>query len=1291
MLSSSCFTDSNNTNSKILWSKENSQRAFAYNKQPTLTPFVSTLSTKFAATVANHIMTKQEAMDTLGYILQDYDDITHGQLFDCFMDNHLLQTDSSVDRDDENSTYVSIYLNQMSQRTGVFLPLTKCYSPTCQPNRYTCYSTTCPNRRTSGLLRVLNSDVWIDEANKDTITYEASKKAKTNRASIDWIDHIPLHLRETTSRKELKRQAGIAELIVTEMNYCEDLDILHTVYAAPLLASTNIIASSARRQRFYKNVFGNYRDISYLHHSFYKRLRTQTRHSSFFVGRIGTLIMQHATSLIEPYNLYASNHIKAIYCLTIEQKNNPQFAEFLELQNSQKCTRRLGLRHYLTSPTLWIGKFKLMLEAILKNTTDDADQLSLKASIAILHDLLCRMNSSAISNSSPEDFRFEELLTSIYYYPAYQQQGHILSSSSHFGTNSTTTVNPELQLFPLSENCKLIREEALWLARSTHPLQPLLCHMFLFSHALILTHPRMRANGKIEYIIISGTPIPIRLLSIDTNTSSVIRRLSLASTSMVSTPLHLLNQLRRQKSVNSDSSSSGSTTSDSLLSTNNINSSSSSDSNSNRRADPLLESRKQYKNASSNSNRVKENSPLSRRNTTITVSPAARLLSKLGSSVPEQQQQQSRRRTMSDVNYASFRKIYPVANAFTTTVDDTINSHVLPPVSLKSRLSKLRHSFSIRTTPSCSLPLSSTTTTVSAVENEGGVSVSRRISAPAMLLRNFPHFNKDFPLCSGSTVCNSVPTSAITATAKAPEIQLKELHLRQQQQQQQQEQQQRRRLRQQQRRTLKICHMSYPDITFKLEFLSRSDKMIWENLLANMIKTAEAKGDLFNMQIVCHSLSLIPQLQHQVGHLQQMPVPTMTPAAHSNNYYYTSDNSSSAGTVTDIRCACAFEFRQAKTGYTEKLVVFGTPFGVYMGSNEYGSTMPYHLVLPNQDVYRLAVWGDRLIVQAREEKEQMMLVAYALEPLIDAFHRRTAGLSTSNAMTGWWCMIKRSDVICFTVGCLRGQPVIVYLTKRLQATWLVIVVPNDNSSNSNLLNKTPSLSLSPITATEKRPIHSMGRYHWYKKYRTEFEVNVKNPCEVQIVDNILFVRSAKNGVERIDIFNKNAPSTAAAMLQMKKVNWAFIGKNSSFSIIRSLTKNNTVDACCHGNHYCYAVASESQYVHILSVPSSPAISNNNNILRKVRFESQVHHVSVLYPFLVAFSKSVIEIRHLETTELVQVLRGKEIHFISNLHAHQGHSIVPQPLYFTMSDKTATNSTKVVSIHQLVQVMKKDGE
>ena len=749
----------------------------------------------------------------------------------------------------------------------------------------------------------------------------------------------------------MKRQAGIAELILTEKNYCEDLDILHRIYAIPLLQSNAIIGNPSRRQRFYNNVFGNYLDISHLHNSFYRLLKCHNRQSSFLIGRVGALILQHVTNLIEPYIQYASNHVKAIYCMTMEHQCNPHFAKFLTAQDGLKCTRRLGLRHYLSSPTLKIGKLKLLIHAILKNTVDDADQLSLNASLAILHDTLCHMNSS--TKLSPQDLRFEELSTSIY-----------------------TPLNNELLYIP--ETSTLVHEGEIWLARSTHPLQPSLCHVFLFSHALILTHPRM-TSGKVEYVVIHNSPIPIPFISIQTSTTgSMIRRLSFASTSMVSTPMHLINNLRRQKSINSDSSASTTETGASLT----------------------------------------------RSNTTIHVA----------------QPNASNTKTSS-------------TNVTRTTTSDAIKPTLKRSPSkmyqIKHRLSKLRTRFSA--------------------------------SVPATMTRR-----------------NSTPVlSRSYSDTQAASIQ-------------------------QRRRTLSISHMAYPDNVFKLEFLERADRCMWENLLQSVISTD--KKELF--RIKRHPLAF------------------------------------NASQIGKIRCAYAFgkSFLVKKRIYNilightvyqgKHRVALGAQSGVWLGS--LGG--PFHLALPNQDVHQLGVIGDTLIVM-RQENKHHLLVAYSLQSIL------------SQQGDLGWCIIKRSSVLCFTLGTIRHQQVIVYLTKRLGGTFLVIIVPNTVRTGHN----------------------------WFKKYKVEYKIAVKDVTNIQIIKDSVYLRSDKFGIERIDIEPQST------------THWTY--------------QLNSVGLLSHGNGF----VCDAHRVYSIALNEDTGAT-----LERLKFESHVNDVAMVYPYLVAFSTSVIEIRNIET-------------------------------------------------------------
>lgn len=252
-------------------------------------------------------------------------------------------------------------------------------------------------------------------------------------------------------------------------------------------------------------------------------------------------------------------------------------------------------------------------------------------------------------------------------------------------------------------------------------------------------------------------------------------------------------------------------------------------------------------------------------------------------------------------------------------------------------------------------------------------------------------------------------------------------------------------------------------------------------------------------------------------------------------------------------------------GFHSNLVAFGTPYGLWIGSRD-GSTQP-QLVLPNVNVQKIAVMNDKIIAQVHKNKQQM-LIAYDVPPLIKSQHVD-------------WCMIKRSSVICFAIGQIRNQPVIVYLTKRLQTTWLVIIVQNEK----------------PCT-----------RNHWYKKYRTEYLVSIKEPSDIQIMYDAVFVRSERYGVERVDIF-----SDPSALLN-SVTHWVYLGLNTGLITCKDR-----------------GIVCDQQHAYSVSLFES------GGALVKIKFECQIQQVAIVYPYLIAFSPNVIEVRNVETVSILAII------------------------------------------------------
>lgn len=85
---------------------------------------------------------------------------------------------------------------------------------------------------------------------------------------------------------------------------------------------------------------------------------------------------------------------------------------------------------------------------------------------------------------------------------------------------------PSNNVLQLPANTKLLLEQYVRLIRLDNPLQSFSCHLFLFSHALILTYSKM-TREKTSYIVVLGFPILVQMISIGSDTSlSLIRHIS---------------------------------------------------------------------------------------------------------------------------------------------------------------------------------------------------------------------------------------------------------------------------------------------------------------------------------------------------------------------------------------------------------------------------------------------------------------------------------------------------------------------------------------------------------------------------------------------------------------------------------------------------------------------------------------------------------------------------------------------------------------------------------------------
>ncbi|CAG8553511.1 1494_t:CDS:10 [Dentiscutata erythropus] len=299
-----------------------------------------------------------------------------------------------------------------------------------------------------------------------------------------WALTVPPEIANSVSETEKKRQEAINELIYTEKDFVNDLVYLRDCWMLPLLSQNIII--EFRREKFVFDVFYNILDI----HSINSKLgdALQKRQISYaIVEQIGDILLEYVPKF-SPFIEYGAHQLWGKYYFENEKNNNPAFAKFVEDTERLPESRKLELNGYLTKPTTRLGRYPLLLEAILKQTPNGhPDKTSLPVVISLIKEFLSKVNTE--SGKSENRFNLQQL------------NDQLISNGSE---------NIDLKL--TEEGRQLIFKGSLKKSNESSDIQ-----VFLFDHALLMV--KIKIVNKVEQYKIYRRPIPIELLRVSTEES----------------------------------------------------------------------------------------------------------------------------------------------------------------------------------------------------------------------------------------------------------------------------------------------------------------------------------------------------------------------------------------------------------------------------------------------------------------------------------------------------------------------------------------------------------------------------------------------------------------------------------------------------------------------------------------------------------------------------------------------------------------------------------------------------
>lgn len=437
-----------------------------------------------------------EAVDLIAYIIKTTDRnlaLLLGRALDAQKFFHDVTYDHRL-RDSSTEIFQfreSLTEDTSSEVNGVFTLLTECYSPTCTKDRL-CYSIACPRRlEQQARLNLQPQPGLRRQQSTSSLHAEESDEQKL------WINTVSQEVADSVNEREKKRQEVISELMYTERDFVKDLEYLRDFWMKPLRSSNPANPSpipEQRREKFVRTVFSNCMEV----HAVNSRLAdalTRRQQENPVVHNVGDIFVNFVPRF-EPFVKYGANQLWGKYEFETERASNMAFSRFVDETERLKESRKLELNGYLTKPTTRLARYPLLLEGVLKYTSEDnPDIKDIPKAVAMIKDFLGRVNQE--SGKAENQFNLRQLQSQLIW-PG--EKG-------------------DLRL--LEENREMVYKSQL----KKGPADSNEITVYLFNHALLMV--RTKQVGKREEMRVYKRPIPLELLSI-TQMDEVIPKLGIS-------------------------------------------------------------------------------------------------------------------------------------------------------------------------------------------------------------------------------------------------------------------------------------------------------------------------------------------------------------------------------------------------------------------------------------------------------------------------------------------------------------------------------------------------------------------------------------------------------------------------------------------------------------------------------------------------------------------------------------------------------------------------------------------
>ncbi|KAF9528893.1 hypothetical protein CPB83DRAFT_875756 [Crepidotus variabilis] len=217
----------------------------------------------------------------------------------------------------------------------------------------------------------------------------------------------------------MKRRRIVDEFYETEKTYVDGLDLIYSHFLTPIISSLESSEPLLNRSAL-TSIFSNFIDIWNLHRSFLTALmkllntnntasNSQTTSTDNILPKISPLLLAHFpylslyTPFITSFPSTISSLIELVSPPTASRPNssyNPQFAAFLEQQESDPRCGKFKLRDWLLTIVQRCPRYLLLLKDLIENSEkEDPEHAQLTAVHTLVSKITLSLNTSLHTHS----------------------------------------------------------------------------------------------------------------------------------------------------------------------------------------------------------------------------------------------------------------------------------------------------------------------------------------------------------------------------------------------------------------------------------------------------------------------------------------------------------------------------------------------------------------------------------------------------------------------------------------------------------------------------------------------------------------------------------------------------------------------------------------------------------------------------------------------------------------------------------------------------------------------------